>query len=116
MIRAVIVATPKTFADTPCITPWHALPMGYGDSAVTLLESVMQLSLSARDMLIARMQAFAYENVIQGAMWEAEVFALKALTSFDAHMESANPDSEGYWAGRYFDRFVEDCRFDGESN
>lgn len=67
------------------------------------------LDLSPRDMLIARMQAFAYTSVLQGNMGHAEQFAIDALSLFDGLMEAHPTDAAGFWANRAFERFVHAC-------
>jgi hypothetical protein len=67
------------------------------------------LALSPRKMLIARMQAFAYSNVMQGNMEQAEQWAVDALTLFDGLMEENPADSPGFWANRAFERFERAC-------
>ncbi len=66
----------------------------------------MKLTLSARKMLIARMQVYVYENVQQGKIYKAEKLADETLESFDSMMEESPATSAGFWAGRYFDSFV----------
>ncbi len=67
------------------------------------------LTLSPRDMLVARMQAFAYSNVLHGNMEQAEQWAVDALALFDGLVEDHPTDSQGFWANRAFDRFEQAC-------
>ena len=67
------------------------------------------LNLSDRDMLIARMQAYAYSNVLSRDYGHAEQFAIDALALFDGLVESHPTDSMGFWANRAFERFEHAC-------
>ena len=60
-------------------------------------------------MLIIRMQAYAYENIIGRNQDKADAIADEILGDYD-HMLEANPyDSAGFWAGTYYNRFVSFC-------
>jgi hypothetical protein len=63
------------------------------------------LELNAREMLIARMQVWVYENVTQGCYRKAEQLAGELLAQFDDMVENKPLDSAGYWGGFYFERF-----------
>lgn len=67
------------------------------------------LTISPRDMLLARMQAFAYSHVLQGNMDQAEQWAIDALTLFEGLVEDHPTDSHGFWANRAFERFEQAC-------
>lgn len=61
---------------------------------------------NARDMLVIRMQAYAYENVIGRNMRKVEQLAHNALHGFDVMMESNPCDESGYWGNFYYSQFV----------
>lgn len=73
----------------------------------------MKLKLSPRNMLIARMQVFVYNSVLQGDYATAERLADATLASFDATAEYTAKDALGYWSGAYFQRFADDCKAEG---
>lgn len=70
---------------------------------------MVKLTLDDRDMLVVRMQAYAYENVNIGDMPKAERVAGLYLARFDDMMEHNPTDSEGFWAGHFFNYFKRDC-------
>jgi hypothetical protein len=67
----------------------------------------MKLELDPREMLIVRMRAWAYENVIGKHFHYAEVYADEILASYDHVMAVKPREGAGYWGGFYFRRFVE---------
>ncbi len=69
----------------------------------------MKLTASPRDMLVIRMKAYAYENVRQGAMHTVERLADQTLANFQSMIESNPVDSQGFWAGFYFEEFKQAC-------
>ncbi len=60
-----------------------------------------------REMLIIRMQAYAYEHVIGRHMRKVEQLADNALRGYDCMLESNPCDAAGFWAGFYFNQFVD---------
>lgn len=62
-----------------------------------------------RKMLIVRMQAYAYENIRQGDLHTAQHHAERALRRYDSMIANNPTDRAAYWAGYYFDRWIEDC-------
>lgn len=65
------------------------------------------LNLPARDMLIARIQVYAWANIVYGDFPKAQADARETLRAFDYMME-VNPAHEaGYWAMHYFERFCD---------
>lgn len=69
----------------------------------------MKLDLSPRASLIARMQAWAYENIKQGNYPRAEKEARLMLLRFDTMLEEHPTDNAGYWSGYYFEEFKHAC-------
>lgn len=69
----------------------------------------MKLELKPRQVLIARMQVWAYENIMLGNYPRAQKQAEIALRRFDDMMEANPLDSAGYWANFYFDQFKGAC-------
>lgn len=65
----------------------------------------IKIDLTARDSLVVRIQAYVYQNVIVMDYPKAQIAADYAIERFDNMMEHNPTDSEGYWAGYYFDRF-----------
>lgn len=62
-----------------------------------------------KKMLVIRMQAWAYENVIGKDYPKAERTAATILRRFEDQMEANPCDEAGYWAGFYFEQFKEAC-------
>lgn len=69
-----------------------------------------KLDLTPRETLIARMQAWAYSELLYGDYAKAQAIAENILARFMVHDET---DGAGYWQGFYFDRFKEECAQDG---
>lgn len=69
----------------------------------------IKLEIPAREMFKARAVTYLYTEVLGKDIRAAERLANKHLQALD-DMTEANPtQSAGYWAGVYFDRFVQDC-------
>lgn len=62
-----------------------------------------------RAMLVIRMQAYAYENIIQGNLRKAEQIAENILRGFDGMVENNPCDEAGYWANFYLEQFKRNC-------
>lgn len=65
------------------------------------------LDLSPRNFLIARMQAYVYENIVYGEYPTAQTMAESILEQFDAMLRENPCDEPGYWASVYFHKFVD---------
>lgn len=65
----------------------------------------MNLDLSPKDTLIARMQAYAYSHVIYGKFPKAQALANTIIGQYE-RMAYCNEGSEGYWSNFYFDKWV----------
>jgi hypothetical protein len=65
----------------------------------------MNLDLSPRETLQARMIAFAYENVRCGLLPDAGDLASVYIERLDKKVKTSPSDSPGYWANFYFSQW-----------
>lgn len=70
------------------------------------MEKPFALDLQPRESLIARMQAFAYTELLHGDYPKAQAIAENVMRRYMVH---DGLDGAGYWSGFYFDRFKEEC-------
>lgn len=69
---------------------------------------MLNLDLSPRETLKARMVAFAYENVRCGLLPDAGKLASVYLERLDRMMCSKPADGAGYWASFYYQHWRDD--------